>query len=214
MTSFPLPFYSSWAPEVILHNAAEEKFIYRQVKLPPRTLEINLTLIIISRWASFAKMATWFTWLPFIPKAPARPILKVTMVKEESSLLISKHANWDLARGSTNNIKSSTAYQQAREALTWTTSVVHPDGRSWPQRPSWNPFIIPCSTNLRSMSFSPFPPKESSSTIQSLESCGRLWWCNFNSSYIVHMISLFQEEEVNNRTSSSQQTSWQDQSDF
>ena len=29
MTSTPLPFSTSWAPEVILYNAAEEKFIYR-----------------------------------------------------------------------------------------------------------------------------------------------------------------------------------------
>lgn len=29
VTYIPLPFSKSWAPEVILHNAAEEKFIYR-----------------------------------------------------------------------------------------------------------------------------------------------------------------------------------------
>jgi hypothetical protein len=29
LTSMPLPFSTSWAPEVILYNAVEEKFIYR-----------------------------------------------------------------------------------------------------------------------------------------------------------------------------------------
>lgn len=31
LTSVPLPFSAVWAPEVILHNAVEEKFIHRQV---------------------------------------------------------------------------------------------------------------------------------------------------------------------------------------
>jgi nicotinic acetylcholine receptor alpha-7 len=31
LTSVPLPFSAAWAPEVILHNALEEKFMYRQV---------------------------------------------------------------------------------------------------------------------------------------------------------------------------------------
>lgn len=29
ITSIPLPFSTTWAPEVILHNAVEEKFIFR-----------------------------------------------------------------------------------------------------------------------------------------------------------------------------------------
>jgi nicotinic acetylcholine receptor alpha-2 len=32
LTSMPLPFSTSWAPEIILHNAAEEKFIFRFVQ--------------------------------------------------------------------------------------------------------------------------------------------------------------------------------------
>ncbi len=31
IASVPLPFSSAWAPDVILHNALEEKFIFRQV---------------------------------------------------------------------------------------------------------------------------------------------------------------------------------------
>ena len=31
LTSIPLPFSKSWAPDLVLVNAAEDKFVYRQV---------------------------------------------------------------------------------------------------------------------------------------------------------------------------------------
>ncbi len=42
--SATLPFSKFWAPELILHNSVEEKFIYRQVK---RRFEKKITIFCV-----------------------------------------------------------------------------------------------------------------------------------------------------------------------